>query len=110
MERRIGLRARTDFAITADNGFSELALRAVELSGSGVVIDRGRELLPDEVPMLLRLELKLPERCRTIQTLARPVRIQGRYQALRFISLNDADRLTLAEHVDLQQRRGSVLH
>jgi hypothetical protein len=37
---------------------------------------------------------------------ARPIWARGVYQALKFIGASDADRLSLAEHLDLQRRRG----
>ncbi|HSU37930.1 MAG TPA: glycosyltransferase family 9 protein, partial [Polyangiaceae bacterium] len=42
--------------------------------------------------------------------LARPVWTLGSQQAFRFVRISDADRLSLAEHVDLAARRGVRLN
>ena len=110
MERRVGLRGRTDFAVTASNGFFAHQVRAVELSGTGIVLDQGRVLSESENPLYMHLEIRLPERRRPIRALARPVRSYGRQQAFRFIEISDVDRLTLAEHLDVVHRRGVELN
>jgi hypothetical protein len=110
MERRVGLRGRTDFAVTASNGFYDRQVRAVELSGSGIVLDQGREENPEKTPLYVRLEIRLPERRRPISALARPVRSYGQQQAFRFIQISDVDRLSLAEHLDVVHRRGIELN
>lgn len=110
MERRVGLRGRTDFPVTASNGFYAREVRAVELSGSGIVLDHGRLVDPDKNPLYLRLEIRLPERRRSISAVARPVHAYGQQQALRFIQISEVDRLCLAEHLDLVHRRGVELN
>lgn len=110
MERRVGLRGRTDFAVTAYNGFYSRRVRAVELSGTGIVLDQGRLVAQDTSPLFLRLEIRLPERRRPILALARPVHTYGHQQAFRFIKISDVDRLTLAEHLDVVHRRGVELN
>ncbi len=110
MERRVGLRGRTDFAVTASNGFFSRSVRAVELSGTGIVIDQGRVLRAEEEPLYMHLVIRLPERRRPITALARPVRSYGHQQAFRFIKISDVDRLTLAEHLDVVHRRGVELN
>lgn len=109
MERRVGLRGRTDFSVKVTNGLWENQVRAIELSGSGIVLDRGRLQGPEQ-PLFVKLEIRLPERRRPIAAVARPVRSYGTQQAFHFVKLNDVDRLTLAEHLDLVQRRGASLN
>jgi hypothetical protein len=78
--------------------------RATELSASGIVVERGRELSERERRASLRLELFLPGSGRPIRALAKVARSLGdtRY-ALRFVLISDVDRLSLMEHVDQQQ-------
>jgi hypothetical protein len=106
MERRVGLRARTDFGVVARQGHSRSRCRGVEVSATGILVDQGRaaRLLADR--LLVDLELLLPERIRTLRAVARPVWSFGTQQALRFVRMSDVDRLTLAEHLDLLRLRG----
>jgi hypothetical protein len=85
-------------------------VRAVELSGSGIVLDQGRLVRPDKDPLYFRLEIQLPERRRLITAVARPVHSFGQQQAFRFIQISDVDRLSLAEHLDVVHRRGVELN
>lgn len=109
MKRRAGLRARTDFTVITRSGLLESRCRGVEVSAAGIVLDRGRLVRPRDLPILLDLELLLPERVRPLRAKARPVWSLGSRQGLRFVAINDADRLTLAEHLDLQSLRGARL-
>jgi hypothetical protein len=104
MQHRVGLRARTDFRVVAKNGGFVSHCRGIEISASGIIVDRGREL-PSQ-PLLIRLEMQLPERHRPLSALARPVWMRGSQQALKFVRISDVDRLTLAEHLDLLNLRG----
>lgn len=108
MRGRVGLRARTDFRVISKTGGLRSQCRGIEISSSGIVIDRGRE--GREGPIIQSLELYLPERRRPLRALARSVWTQGSQQALKFVSISDADRLSLAEHLDLQSRRGFPLN
>jgi hypothetical protein len=110
MERRIGLRGRTDFSVTLSNGLFIRPVRATELSGTGIVLDQGRVSPGWESSLFMRLEIRLPERCRPIRVLVRPVRSYGQQQAFRFIQISDVDRLTLAEHLDVVHRSGATLN
>lgn len=110
MERRIGLRGRTDFPVTMESGFWRYAVRGIEISGTGIILDRGRSLDESSVPLLMNLSIRLPERRRPISAVARHVRCFGSQQVLRFVSLSDVDRLNLAEHLDIVQRRGARLN
>jgi len=110
MERRVGLRARTDFRVIARNGKLAARCRGIEVSSTGIIVDRGRSLADQEQPLLIKLELQLPERVRVLNALARPVWAFGSQQALRFIRMSDVDRLTLAEHLDILHLRGIALN
>ncbi len=110
MERRIGLRARTDFSVLTQGGMFEKQLRVIEVSGSGLVVSGTEILDPARRPLVVHLRLQLPERSRPIFALARSVRTYGYQEALRFIEISDVDRLTLAEHMDVAYRRGALLN
>lgn len=103
--RRIGVRSPTNFPIAAYDGRAVIHSRAVELSSTGVVIERGRELTANDEGALLRLQLFLPDRSNPVRALARPVRRVGTRQALTFVAISDADRLTLVEHIDGEKRK-----
>lgn len=107
MQHRVGLRARTDFRVVARNGGFVSHCRGIEISSSGIIVDRGREL-PSQ-PLLMRLEMLLPERIRPLRALARPIWVRGSQQALKFVRISDVDRLTLAEHLDVLNLRGVCL-
>ncbi len=85
-------------------------LRAVEISGSGIVVSSSSLLDPLRRPLVVHLSLQLPERRRPIFAVARSVRTYGYQEALRFIEIADVDRLTLAEHMDVAYRRGGLLN
>jgi hypothetical protein len=108
MERRIGLRGRTDFRVIAKNGILAAHCRGIEISATGIILDRGCLVTNRETPLLLRLELQLPERFRKLEALARPVWSFGSQQALRFVHMSDVDRLNLAEHLDILALRGAL--
>ena len=108
MERRVGLRGRTDFRVVAKNGILAAHCRGIEISSTGIILDRGCPVTNRETPFLLRLELLLPERVRMLEALARPVWSFGSQQALRFIEMSDVDRLNLAEHLDILALRGEL--
>ena len=106
MDRRVGLRARTDFGVIARDGKLFSQCRGVEISPSGIVLDRGNLVETRHQRILLNLELMLPERLRAFTALARPVWFYGTQQALRFVHMSDVDRLNIAEHMDLLRMRG----
>jgi hypothetical protein len=103
-ERGIGLRVITSFPLLLCEGPHAAHCRATELSASGIVVERGRELSEREQRASLRLELFVPGAPRPIRVLAKVARqlSKTRY-ALRFVLISDVDRLTLMEHVDQQQ-------
>ncbi|MBX3126747.1 MAG: hypothetical protein KF718_08510 [Polyangiaceae bacterium] len=109
MRRRQGLRGRTDFKVIARAGSRVTTCRGIEVSTTGIIVDRGRRVAERDHTLLTRLELRLPERLAALVALARPVWSSGSQQAFRFVQMNDADRLTLAEHLDLLRLRGVAL-
>jgi hypothetical protein len=109
MERRFGVRARTDFRVIARGGGLTLHCRGIEISPTGILLDRGRCAAAGHSLLFVHLELVLPERRRAIRAVARPIWRRGSQQAFKFIRIADVDRLTLAEHLDLLKRRGAVL-
>jgi len=108
MRTRVGLRARTDFDVVAKEGGILAHCRAVDLSVSGILIDRGRLVRSSDERLVVDLALRLPERTDVLFTRGRLVWSRGTQQAFRFVAMTDADRLTIAEHVDLQRHRGSI--
>ena len=109
MRGRVGLRARTDFDVVARDGQMVSRCRGIEVSASGILIDRGRPIRSTDKRLLVDIELRLPERLRGLRARARSVWTHGTQQALRFVDISDVDRLTLAEHIDLQQLRGASI-
>lgn len=107
MQHRVGLRARTDFRVIAQHGGFVSHCRGIEISPSGIIVDRGRTRSDES--LLVRLEMLLPERIRPLCALARPIWIRGPVQALKFVRISDVDRLTLAEHLDVLNLRGVSL-
>jgi hypothetical protein len=107
MQRRVGLRLRTDFRVVARDGSLASHCRGIELSAGGIVLDRGRPVTTRDDRIFLRLELRLPERVRPIKALVRPVWSAGHQQGLKFLRVSDPDRLSLAEHLDLVSLRGA---
>lgn len=102
-ERSIGLRANTSFPVLLCEGPHAAHCRAVELSASGIVVDRGRELSEREQRAGLKLELFIPGSPRPVRVLAKVVRAVSRTKyALKFELISDVDRLTLTEHMDQQ--------
>ncbi len=109
MERRISLRAQVDVpACALVDGFRH-AVRAVDLSPLGMVIERSRALVERHVGPVTPFEIYLPG-ARPIRARARPVWNRSRTLALRFVSIQDADRLTLAELLDRKARLHEPLH
>jgi hypothetical protein len=106
MQLRAGLRAHTSFPVFAGVGQARRECRAIEVSPSGIVLERDEVAESRPIPLIVRIELRLPERLRPLIAWARPIWCRGRHQALKFIGASDADRLSLAEHLDLQRLRG----
>jgi hypothetical protein len=108
MERRVSLRGRTDFKVIAHDGILASHCRGIEVSPTGIVVDRGQKVHSRHERVVLRLEIHLPERMNTIHALARPIWSRGTHQAFRFVRMTDSDRLSLAEHLDLVHLRGAL--
>jgi hypothetical protein len=104
-QRGIGLRERTSFPILLCEGPHVTHCHATEVSATGIVIERGRELSAREQGALFKLELFLPNEARPVRVLARVARRVGLTDyALKFVLISDVDRLSLMEHLDSQQR------
>jgi len=104
-QRGIGLRAKTSFPLLLCEGPHVAHCRAVELSPTGVVVERGRELSEREQRALFKLELYPPNAARPIRVLAKLARrVDHTTYALKFVLVSDVDRLSLMEHIDREQR------
>jgi hypothetical protein len=109
MERRISSRAQVDVPVSAlVDGFRH-ACRGVDLSPTGMVFERTRSLSARELPQLSPLEIFL-DGPSPIHARARAVWSRGRLQAVRFVAMSDADRLTIAELLDRKVRLREPLH
>jgi hypothetical protein len=106
MRGRTGLRVRTDFDVVAWLGGMKSHCRAIDLSTSGVLVDRGRQVRPADERLMVDLELLLPESAEALHAVGRSVWSQGTMQAFCFVGLDDVDRLTLAEHIDRRRAAG----
>ena len=101
--RSIGVRAHTRFPVLVCEGPHAAHCHALELSASGIVVERGRELSDRELRAGFKLELFVPDAPRPVRVLAKPVRAVSRTAyAFKFVLIADADRLTLMEHLDHQ--------
>jgi len=109
MERRIGSRAQVDLPVSAYVDGFQHQCRAVDLSVTGMVVERSRSLAVRVPSELNALELCLAGH-RPIRVRARTVWTEERFQAVRFVVVHDVDRLTIAEHLDRIVRRGESLH
>jgi hypothetical protein len=109
MERRFGPRAQIDFPLVAIvDGFRHRC-RAVDLSVTGLVFERAKSLGERELSQVTAFELSLGTG-RPIRLRGRPVWNRDRLQAIKFVSMNDADRLTIAEHLDRKVVLGDPMH
>lgn len=109
MERRISLRAQVDVPICAlVDGFRH-ACRAVDLSPAGMVFEQTRALAARHLAQVAPFEIHLPGG-RPIRARGRRVWGDGRLLAVKFVVMNDADRLTLAELLDRKVRLREPLH
>jgi hypothetical protein len=106
-QRRIGLRVDTQFPVVVHDGETAAHCRAVELSATGVVIERARGERAEDRDAIVQLELLLPDRDRPVSAFARLVRVIGTRHALAFVTISDADRLTLMEHLDKNRANSS---
>jgi hypothetical protein len=96
--------------VIAERGPLRSDYRGVEVSPTGIVLDRGRLIAELDSPLLMKLELRLPEYLKPVRALARPIWSFGTQQAFRFVRIADVDRLILAEHLDFVSVRGAILN
>lgn len=82
--------------------------RAIDLSPTGMVVDRSSALAARDLPQVSPFEIHLGPR--PIRARARPVWTRGSLLAVRFVWMNDADRLTIAELLDQKMRLREPLH
>jgi hypothetical protein len=109
--RSIGLRGKTDIPVLIYDGVVASHCHAVELSSTGIVLERGRsDSRSERRSGSVRLELFLEHAPRPVRVLARSVRWFGTREAYKFTTITDADRLTLTEHLDREHRRGQALY
>ena len=99
--RHGGARLSADLAMTSYRDGYAKACRAVDLSASGALI---RRISSHKPPMVQRIELHLG-RGEPLEVLARTVWSNHELHAVRFIGLNDVDRLDIAEYLDALERR-----
>ena len=109
MERRFSSRAQVDVPVTAFVGGTRHACRVIDLSASGMVFQRSRDLSLRELPDVNRFELFLGPN-RPIRARARSVWSRDGLQAVSFVLIHDADRLVIAEHLDRLSRLHQMLH
>jgi hypothetical protein len=104
IHRGIGLRAKTSFPILLCEGPHAAHCRALELSASGIVVERGRALSERERRSSIKLELFLPDQPGPVRVLAKVIRaVTSTTYALKFVLIADVDRLTLMEFLDRQR-------
>jgi hypothetical protein len=109
MERRSNLsRARVDLPAFAFVDGHRHACRAVDLSPRGMVVARPHALRERQLEGLGAYELLLG--ARPIRARTRAVWSNGDLLAVRFVSVNDVDRLNIAEHIDRLRRLREELH
>ncbi len=109
MERRTSMRAQVDVPICAlVDGFRH-ECRAFDLSPTGMVFEQTRALAERHLPQVAPFEIYLPGG-RPIRARGRRVWDKSRMMAVKFVMINDADRLTLAELLDRKVRLHEPLH
>lgn len=109
MERRSGSRTLCDYSLTAIIDGHRHVCRAVDLSVGGLVLERSPGLIERELCQITAFELNVGHG-RPIRMRGRPVWNRERLTGIRFVMINDADRLTIAEHLDRKRVLGDPLH
>lgn len=110
MSYRMSERARTDCSVRTEQERIVSIYRGIEVSPTGIVIDRGRPIRDRDKRIFIHMEITLPERMKPLRAVARPVWSFGTHQAFKFVRISDVDRLNLAEHVDLVAIRDGRLN
>jgi len=100
-ERRLGLRVPAACWALLRDGERSVYAQTVELSPTGAVL----KLLDGTTAhfdgaVAFSLDVFVPGADRPVHSAARRVRAIGQLEAFEFLSMNAADRLTLAEHLD----------
>ena len=108
-ERRFSRRARVDMPVKAFVDGFEHPCRAVDVSTTGMVVELTRSLASRTAPQLAFLELDLGGG-KTVPIRARTVWCKDRMQAVRFVLVNDADKLDIAELLDRAGEKSGMLH
>ncbi len=109
MERRNAARIAVDLPAFCLLDGHRHACRTVDLSTTGMVVQRPRALAEREPYQLGAYEVHLEGR-RPIRVRARTVRSEGLLLAVRFVVVHDVDRLTIAEHADRLVKNRQSLH
>jgi hypothetical protein len=109
MDRRHGARAQVDFPVSALVDGHRHRCRAIDLSPTGMVVERSPALAGRALAAVTPFELQLGAQ-RPIRLRARPVWDRDNLVAVRFVVMSDADRLTIAEHLDHRTRLRQPLH
>ena len=109
MDRRHAARAQVDFPVSALLDGHRHRCRAIDLSPTGMVVLRSPSLARRSLPALVPFELELGAG-RPIRLRARPIWDRDSLLALRFVVMSDADRLTIAEHLDRRVQLQEPLH
>jgi hypothetical protein len=110
MERRTSSRAHVDFPVHAHVDGYRHGCRAIDLSASGMVVERTPSLASRGAPETGLLELDLRDGQLPIRVRARTVWSKGRLLAVRFIAIHDVDRLAIAEQLDQCMKQRQTLH
>jgi hypothetical protein len=109
MDRRHGARAQVDLPVSALVDGTRHRCRAIDISPTGMVVERAPGLSGRALAIVTPFELQLGTG-RPIRLRGRPVWDRDNHVAVRFVVMNDADRLTIAEHLDRRVRERAPLH
>jgi PilZ domain len=109
MDRRQGARAQVDFPVSALVDGHRHRCRAIDISPTGMVVERAPALVGRALPAVTPFELDVGA-ARPIRLRGRPVWDRDNLLAVRFVVMSDADRLTIAEHLDRKIRLREPLH
>src|SRR5262245_11849774 len=93
------VRAEIEFPVIEREGGFSFWCRAINVSPGGILIDRGDQAQKGR-GSLMRLELHLPGVATPLEVNASFVWSEGSKLGLKFVGLDDADRLTLTETLD----------